>query len=311
MNKLLAGMMNRIYQAPEGDDGESNGGGDAPASAPAGELSSADWEGLNADVEPGADDDEGDGVEAAPAASPAAPTGKKPEADPLQNATTDPADPVDPNLEAPADPDASTPVDSDEPKLTPEQVAEQEKAFKEDFDKWRQAETTRLTEVYGFDEDTAQRLQTEPELVLPEVAARLHMQVMQNTLEAVHRMLPQVIPQLLQQQNTEKTAMDTFYGINPDLKKYHKQVIQAGKMFRKLNPKASPEEAAKKIGSIVRDSLGLAPLTAAATAPAAPAAPARRTAPHRPAMAGSGGGVKQPAVQETGLWAEMSADDDD
>lgn len=314
MNTLLLKLLNRVYQAPEDGDGGSNaGGGDSAPAAEGGggsDDSSVDWGGLNANVDPGSDDAEEEGSE--PSASKASenPAGKTKEGEPAPDSTLeeDPANPNPENVE-----NALAPVDSDQPELTPEQIAEQEKQFKEDFTKWKQAETARLTEVYSFDEETASRLQTEPELVLPEIAARLHLEVVQHALESVQRMLPSVVPQLLQTQNAEKTAVDMFYSVNPDLKKYHKQVIQVGQMYRKLNPKASPEVAAKKIGELVRNSLALEPLAPGAQGKQPVAAkPAARTAPHKPAMPGSGGGVKHaPVKEDAGFWGEFAADDDD
>lgn len=321
MSKLLKLLLAPFVMYAEG--GGEGGGGAATPTGDSGDTSgsSVDWGELNAGVDAGADDTEEEGSEGPTSnATPAASTAKKSdEADPTDPATgTDPADPnPEPEEGEDPDPNAQPPVDSDEKQLTPEEIAARDKQIAEDFAKWEQAETARLAEVYAFDEETASRLQTEPELVLPQVAAKLHIEVVKNALQAVQRMLPQVIPQLLQQQNVEKTAEEKFYSVNPDLKKYHKQVIQAGKMFRKLNPKATPDDAAKKIGDMVRLSLGLEPLKADPAAngkPApAPAKPAGRAAPHKPAMPGTGGGVKAPAkaAPATDFWDQMAADDDD
>lgn len=324
MNKLLR-MLLLPFMFYVGD--EAGGGGGASDNAggesggDTGGSSSVDWGALNDGVDPGADDEDVDGV-GAPAASAAsaAPAGKTPGTEAQTPAPTKEGEQqVDQNLEQKEEkPDAQTPVDSDQQNLTPEQLAERDKQIQEQFSQWAASETARLAkDVYAFDEETAARLQTEPELVLPQVAAKLHLEVMRSTMEAVQRMLPNVLPQFLQQTTVEKTAVEKFYGVNPDLRPYHKQVIQAGKMFRQLNPKATPEEAAKKIGDMVRLSLGLeAPAKGQQQqqqAAAQAAAPAGRQAPHRPANAGSGSGVKapKPANPDKEFWDSMAADEDD
>lgn len=307
MSKLLALLLRPFMLYAEGDEG----GGGAADNAGGGEESSSssvDWSDLNSGVDAGSDDDESEEGETPAGEVEGESTAAKPEG----KSADDPAtgkDPVDPKSEEGEAADPQAPVISDEQQLTPEQVAARDKQIAEDFAKWEQAETARLSEVYAFDEETSRRLQTEPELVLPQIAAKLHIAVMKNTLEAVQRMLPQVVPHMMQQQGVEKTAMDTFYGANPDLKKYHSQVLQAGKMFRKLNPKAGPDEAAKKIGAMVRSALGLEPLAPAAEKPAAKS----KAAPHKPAASGTGSGVKPAAKAKPAadLWGQMAADDDD
>ena len=312
MNALLLKLMGRVYRNEATDGGDSGGGGTSePAASDAG-FGAADWEALNDGVAPGADDEDGEGSEApapspAPAASTAAPA-------PAPAASTEPATGTDPVEQDPAA-QPQTPVEPAEQQLTPEQIAAQNAKIAEDFAKWEQAEIQRLaTEVYTFDEETAARLQTEPELVLPQLAARLQLQATRNALEAVQRMLPQIIPQMMQQTTTEKSAMEAFYGANPDLRQYHEQVLTAGKMFRKLNPKAKPEEAIKRIGDMVRMSLGLnAPAATPAASPAPAGKPAGRVAPHRPAQPGGGSGTKVQKAQPQGdaaFWGEMADGDD-
>lgn len=313
MHKLLRALLApfMLYVDDEGGGGEPAGGGD----------SSVDWAALNDGVSPGADDDlpDDDGVASAPApapapaASPAPAPAAKPAGTPADK-TGNPEDPT--NGGDPADPDSTDPAKAalspenpGEPQLTPEQQAARDKKIVEDFAEWEQAQITRLSQEYAFSEEEASRLQTEPELVLPQMAAKLHMQVMKNAVEAFEKMLPRMVQPVLQSQKTEAAAMEFFYGMNPDLKGHHKEVMIAGKMFRQMNPKATKEEAAEKIGAIVRSTLGLKPVEgggAPAQAPAPSPAPASKT--HKPAGAGGGSGTKPtPASKKDGenLWEDL------
>lgn len=303
MNRVLAKLLGRLYREQESGAGDSGAGGSAPdASGSAStESSGVDWAALNDGVDPGADDNEEEGGDAP---SPSGEAKPAPEAAADKTATTGDEPDATPPEDTAGDP---PPEDDVEPveQLTPEQIAAKETEFKQRFTEWRASEVERLsTKVYAFDEETAARLQTEPELVLPKLAAELELNAVQRAMEAVQHMLPQFLKPVLQSQDVEKRADDFFFGKNPDLKKYRKQVLEAGVMFRKLNPKATPEEAAEQIGNIVRTTLKIkAP--AAGTAPAAKPA---KAAPHKPAGAGSAPAPK-PAKGDGSIWDDLIADD--
>jgi len=159
---------------------------------------------------------------------------------------------------------------------------------------------TQLVSHYGMDAETAQRLQTEPELVLPQLAARVHLEV----LDAVMAQLPQRMTSMLTQFNEstarETEAEGTFFGAYPDLKGHKDAVIRVGQMYRAANPKATKEQAVKAIGDFVRQSLGLLAPVASTVAPTAP------VNPFTPA-GGAGGGAAVPQLSE---WDMMIRDDD-
>lgn len=299
MNKLH--WIVRRYLAEEDGSGTSGGGSAAPA--PAAETNDAggvDWGDMNSDVTPGSDED---GDEEGVVPDPDAPEGTDGHEDddlPADESTTD---------EDPAE-QTATPIQPAEPQQTPEEAAAAQKKLEEDFVKWEQAQIAQLTKDYGFDEDTASRLQTEPELVLPELAAQMHMKVMKQVVETVQRMMPGMVQPVLAQTNTEAKANELFYSANNDLnpKQHHDKVIEAAKLYRKMNPKATPDEAVKGIGEIVRLTLGLK------TQPKAKAAPAGKAkgAPHRPPAAGGRGGAASAskAKPASTVWSELAEDDD-
>lgn len=308
MNKLKLHWLFSRYMAPEG--GEGSAGASAPASD-AGESSfttdgsDVDWGSLSDGVAPGSDDEEGeDGGAPTPAAKPAVvadPT-SKPDASPEYDDDGTPLQPkATPDEPAPDAP--QTPVEEPGEQKTPEQVAAEQEALQTRFKEWQQSEMSRLEkDVYALSEDDAARLQTEPELVLPQLAAKMHMTVMQNALEAVQRMIPQMLQPELKRGETESKAQDMFFKVNSDLdpKKHLPKIIEAGKLYRQMNPKATPEEAAQAIGQIVRVGLGLK------TQPTAPPQGNGSKAPHRPPAAGSRGAAANPkAKAEPTKWDEF------
>lgn len=296
MNMLLRKLVSRVYREEEDGTGSSGGGG-APASDGSEKASPSDWEDMSGDVAPGADDN-GEEEEGSPS-----------DTDPEESEST--PETSTPEDEAPAEkPEAEeAPDPADLPKpLTPEEQAAQAEKLQKDFDEWRKAELAKLEKQYSFDEDTAARLQTEPELVLPKLAAELELNATRRALEAVQRMIPQLVPQVVDSRQSEQKATEFFYGKNPDLKKHHKAVLEAGTMFRRLNPKATPEEAAEKIGKIVRQGLGLPEPATAGGKPAEK--PSGKPAPHRPANAGAARPAGTGTKQEKSMWEELAADDD-
>lgn len=123
----------------------------------------------------------------------------------------------------------------------------------------QQAEYDQLVKYYALPEDLATKVQTEPETVLPVLAAKMH----QSVLSSVERMLRVDLPQVVKQTQTvmvaEQAAKDQFYGAWPGLKDFETQVLEVGAMYRKMNPKADAKTATEKIGSVVCAALGLDP----------------------------------------------------
>lgn len=308
MNRLLAKLMGRYLRDEESGAGDSGGA----AANTASDESDVDWGDLNEGVTPGADDvdEEGNPAPSAPteSAAPVAPVAQPPAQTPTPGQT--PAESA-PEGQQPVAP--QTPTEQAPQQPTPEQLAEQNRKVAEDFAKWEGERVATLSKTYGFDEETAQRLQTEPELVLPQVAAKLHMEVLKEAVTIMQRMIPQMVPQVVQSQHADTQAAKDFFDANPDLKGYDQQVVLAGKMFRQMNPKATRAQAIKSIGDLVRSSLGLPALAQNPTAPTAnapaPSAPARQQ-PFKPAKAGGGGSGGKPAADpEKDFWAGMAADD--
>lgn len=217
----------------------------------------------------------------------------------VQAPPTEPTPPVPATQVPPVQPPAATqpPTPPQEPPAQPQpQYAE-----------WRGKQLEALEKHYAFSDESATKMLTEPETVIPKLAAQLHMEVTEHVMRSVFQAIPQWVKQVNDATSTETKAETVFYETNPDLKdpSYRSAIIQMGTVFRQLNPNAAPEEAVKTIGNMVRSAMGLAPLqpsqsgaipTAAVTTPSA--------APFTPARGGGGGAVPTPASNNP--WATMA-----
>jgi len=123
-----------------------------------------------------------------------------------------------------------------EQQLTPEQKQQAEMAY-----------VAQLERLYQFDEDTALKLQTEPEKVLPALAAKLHLDVMKTVLAQVQGMIPTVLEKQTVAAKREQEAESMFFTTWPELRGYDKQIMEVGRMYRQLNPNAPAAEAVKRI----------------------------------------------------------------
>lgn len=301
-----------------------NNAAPAPAPAPAAaevkvapvpEGGGIDWDAMNTGVGPG-DDDGGHEViepevvvpaQGEPAHAPVPATPTNPEVPP-----PNPATPAGEGEPAPTETPATPVVPPPPSQLTPEQVEEQKRAYAE----WETAELGRLEQHYQFSPEDAAAMQTEPEVVLPKMAARLFLDVQKAALQSVANLMPQMVGQINVAQSRDNQAAEAFFSANPDLKEHGADVMKAAKFFRESNPKATPQEAIQKIGAMVRAAKGLPPLVLQEPAqtgePAATAAPpatgTRRSVappiPPKPAGAGSAPAGK-PAQAAPNVWADL------
>ena len=304
--------------APQGDETsfvDTSGGVPASESAtPAEEPTGSDvnWSQLDKDfsqedldpgttvegdleVVPGA----GDAVEPTPGVTPpatpdVAPT---PAATPTPPAATPPVQA--PAVETPA-PVAPTPS---APQVEPSPLP--------DYAAWRsQREADLAAQTYSITDEDASKLLTEPETVLPRMAARMHMEVMESTVRVMQTMLPRLMQSVQQTEQREISAKSFFQTANPDLAdpRLEPAIMEMGQVYRRLNPAASPEQAAQAIGNLVRASLGIA--MPAQAAPAPTSAPAVPVVPFVPARGGPGGAVAGGQKDSWGQLAdEFLADD--
>lgn len=189
------------------------------------------------------------------------------------------------------EPTAPTPVQPVTPPPMPT-------ASPEEYQTWRTNRLTQLEQNYALDPESATALLTEPETVLPKLAAKVHMEVLENSMRAMQAMVPVMMQQVSHYNEVNSRAKNLFTSVNPDLAdpRLESTILELGTVYRNVNKTAPPEQAARDIGNLVRAALGLtapapqgqmpgvqAPVqTPTRQAPAAPFVPAR----------GSGGGYQ-------------------
>lgn len=173
-----------------------------------------------------------------------------------------------------------------------------------DMVKWEKEQLGDLEKLYAISAEDAEKLNTEPELILPKLAANMHMSVTKALLTAVQDIIPVALAQHTQQVSVEQEARNSFYAVNPDLNdpKYEAAIFQVGKIFRAANPAAPREVAVKTIGDMVRQALQIAPISAPAATPAPQPAPVAK--PFTPAK----GGGQRAVPKASTIWDEMISD---
>lgn len=178
---------------------------------------------------------------------------------------------------------------------TPEAKTAREKKEADDFAAQETKLFGGLVEYYKLPDDMAEKLATEPELVLPHMAARVHQAIAKGVQRMIAEQLPQYIDHHMQVSSKEAAAKKAFYDAWPQLAKNEAEVLRAAQLYNQLNPNATPEQRIKAVGRIVAESLGIA--VAAPGTPGAPAAavPAPAPAPFRPAAGGGAVAGKPPS----------------
>jgi hypothetical protein len=287
--------LNRLYEEIPTDGGQGSGEApsmvpDAPAADPADDM----WNEMLAD--------DGDAPDATPAPKPDAevppPTSepKAPESQPIVESKPSESR-VPETTPAQAAPEPLAPSKPTEP-TTP--TASIPTAPPVDYAALRAQGLAALEKSYALPAEQATQLLTEPEVVLPKLAAQVHQAVAEQVLAQIQHMLPQAVTQISAAQVRESEAKQAFYGRWPELQGYEQQVLAAGAMFRQINPAAPKEQAIEAIGTLAMQALGLQRAQQQA-APAPSAAPIPK--PFQPAGMGASG-VRPQAPPPT-VWDDM------
>jgi hypothetical protein len=180
---------------------------------------------------------------------------------------------------------------------TAEQRAAREKAESDAAAAAEQKLFGDLEAYYKLPEAEAAALQTEPEVALPKLAARLHLAVARGVQQMLATQLPSMVHGVQEVYRRNEAAKASFYGAWPMLneREHGAAVLQAAQLFRQLNPNATAEEAVQRIGKVVCESLGIAIPSAGGAAPGGTAAPAQalgsKPAPFVPAGGATGARV--------------------
>lgn len=196
-----------------------------------------------------------------PVTEPAAPVQKPAEAKPPEAAAQPPA-------KAP-----ETPA----PEKTPEQI-------KAEGQQWRTDQLGRLEKLYALTEDQGVEMVRAPEKVVPQMMARMHLDVVETTVTAISNILPQLVVQELDRLRRDNEAEQAFYGRWPKLKTHSDAVKRTMLAYRQLNPTLPADRLIQEVGAAVSVALGIPPDDA-------PLAPAQsQVQPFAPVQPGAGTG---------------------
>jgi hypothetical protein len=148
--------------------------------------------------------------------------------------------------------------------------------------------------------------------LLPALAAKVHQAVLGAALTEVSRYIPQAIAQYNQLNEVETAAKTSFYTRWPDLKEHENMVLQAGQIYRQMNPTATREQALEGVGAMVYAAMGK-PMAGTVPAAATPAAaiPSPASIPARAGFrpAGTGGGAAPATPPKGGNEFENMAEE--
>lgn len=165
--------------------------------------------------------------------------------------------------------------------------------------------TQQLENYYQIPEELAARLPTEPEKVLPVIAAKLHQSVLRGMEAWATKAIPAFFAHHQQVTEANSASRKAFFDRWPGLSAHEKNVLEVGAMYRKMNPKATQQDVIEKVGQIVYAALGQQPPVRGNGQPA-PQQNRGVPAPVRPAGAsGSQAGAEPPADN---LFTSMAED---
>jgi hypothetical protein len=130
-----------------------------------------------------------------------------------------------------------------------------------------------LAEMYVPNEKQMEEFHTEPQKVLGALAARIHMEIVQNTLGVLAQNIPGAVNGVLEARKVHEGYEDAFYKQWPQLKAddaaQKNVVMQIARSYAHANPTADNATRIRQIGAQAMVALNLLP----AAAPAAPVAP--------------------------------------
>jgi hypothetical protein len=296
-----------IQNAPVAEEGDSNDFSDL-----AEELLSDDQV-EDYGVEAATEEPEGTEPEAETPGGAEKPEGEEPPLAAEADATVTPepsapTEPPTPEVEAaaPAEPEVQI-EESEEPPEVEVEPSEPDKSY----DALRTEALEELQDkTFALSEEDAQTLVTEPEKILPKLAANVYMAAYENVTKSIMASLPQMIAQTMSQQTAVETATDAFYTkwgkLDRNNAKHSSAVNRIAKVYRQVNPKASAEQFTAEVGAQTLLALGI-PFEEIIDAP-----PTEIPKPFQPA-APSGAVRTPPPAAVTNEWTDLAEEliDDD
>lgn len=214
--------------------------------------------------------------------------------------------------EKPAEKDNNDPVPKEvvEPKVEPEPEPEPEPAPVEvDQEKEMADWKAKLTEKYTITEEDAEMVLTNPEKILPQLAANIHAQVMMEMTQSINQAIPQLVAQAIQAQpqmvnsaidahTTHVKEQTAFFKSFPQLTEHKKTIAQVANTIHENFPDLTLDEQMQKTGQVAMAMLGL--VMKPQEAPAKDVPPVE---PFTPASSGIGSPIV--SDKENNEWEEF------
>lgn len=152
-----------------------------------------------------------------------------------------------PVAETPEEPEVEIPpVEDTQPEVT--QTPEEVQAA---VTKAREDARSKLTEQFKLTEEQADNLISDPNTVLPQLAADLYLDLFDSMMQGLQTQVPAMIQNYQRQQEVRQAADKAFYGAWPQLAKpeYRQVIDRIASTYQQLNPTADAEKAVKEIGA--------------------------------------------------------------
>lgn len=285
--------------------------GQSPASTEASSESPED-NALWGDIASQLDEGENELDELEGAAPPETPPAEEPPAE------APPEPPVVPPVQQESPPEtAATPEAAPEaPPATPpvEEPAPEPAISEEKFNELRTKTMENVAKRFELSDEDADLFLTEPQKAIPQMGARLFMEVYESVMRGVHMAMPGMMQNIGQVMTEAEKAETEFYSSWPGLNKdeYRADVVRLGAAYRQANPTADVNTFIRDVGAQAMVALKL-PIPGAEQVemPAAVTpAPAAQVEPFIPASP-SGGGQSAPVVKNpfTELSIEFEMED--
>ena len=172
-----------------------------------------------------------------------------------------------------------------------------------DYQKWRgDAEELLAKDHYALTEEQAAEFDDSPGTAIPKLAARLHMEVMQQSVAMIAGLLPKIMANVNQAQTVEAQRETEFFKEWPELAGHRDQVERLGRVYYQLNPQATFTEFVRDVGAqvVVSQKVDLSKRQTAVEETPKPTA-------HKPLSASGGPGVMTPG-KKLGTFEQLFDD---
>lgn len=110
-----------------------------------------------------------------------------------------------------------------------------------------------------FTDQDIEEFQADPRAAFSKMGARLHFDIVQNTLGMVASQLPRMVTQMIVADQTNRRSADEFFNAHPDLRAHEAAVNNIAQTYRQLNPQMPKEQFIQGLAALTRMQLNLAP----------------------------------------------------